>query len=352
MTDPDADAPQRARASTRPDPTPRPIAAPPHRSAPGRRRGLGRRRAGSPSSLVAVLAGSRCSCPASRSARARRRRRARRPTRQAAFQPFWDTYRSITEDYAGGPVDRKTLDRRRDPGHDRRARRPVLRLPQPRRVPPVAAGPVGPVRGHRRRGRDASDQRPATARRSAPAAAWSSSQPIAGAPAEKAGLLAGDRDHGDRRHDRRRADRRRGAGQGPRTEGHDGHPHDRARRGARRSTSPIVRDVIVQPRSSAQLARRRRRRLHQARRLQRPAPRPTSDDGRGATSPPAQKLIIVDLRGNPGGFVTDAQQVDQPVRRRPGPRSSRQEDAAGNAHADAGPGRWRRHRSGRSRSSS
>ncbi len=28
---------------------------------------------------------------------------------QAAFQPFWDTYRSITEHYAGGPVDRKAL---------------------------------------------------------------------------------------------------------------------------------------------------------------------------------------------------------------------------------------------------
>ncbi len=26
-----------------------------------------------------------------------------------AFQPFWDTYRAVTENYAGGPVDRKTL---------------------------------------------------------------------------------------------------------------------------------------------------------------------------------------------------------------------------------------------------
>ena len=25
----------------------------------------------------------------------------------AAFQPFWDAYRSITQDYAGGPVDRR-----------------------------------------------------------------------------------------------------------------------------------------------------------------------------------------------------------------------------------------------------
>ena len=27
----------------------------------------------------------------------------------AAFQPFWDAYRSVTQDYAGGPVDRKKL---------------------------------------------------------------------------------------------------------------------------------------------------------------------------------------------------------------------------------------------------
>ncbi len=28
---------------------------------------------------------------------------------QGAFQPFWDTYRAVTQDYAGGPVDRKAV---------------------------------------------------------------------------------------------------------------------------------------------------------------------------------------------------------------------------------------------------
>ena len=78
---------------------------------------------------------------------------------QAAFQPFWDTYRSITEDYAGGTVDRKALIEGAIPRVIALARRSVFRLPQPRRVPSVAAGAVRAVRGHRRPGRGAAHER-------------------------------------------------------------------------------------------------------------------------------------------------------------------------------------------------
>ena len=50
-------------------------------------------------------------------------------------------------------------DRRSDPRHDRRPRRPVLGLPQPGGVPPVAPGPVRPVRRDRRPGRDPPGER-------------------------------------------------------------------------------------------------------------------------------------------------------------------------------------------------
>ncbi len=53
----------------------------------------------------------------------------------AAFRPFWDTYHTITDRYAGGRG-RPRRDRPgRHPGHDRVARGPVFLVPHVRGVP-------------------------------------------------------------------------------------------------------------------------------------------------------------------------------------------------------------------------
>ena len=104
-----------------------------------------------------------CSCPATRWA-ARPPREPGTPAAEGeAFQPFWDTYHTISDRYAGGEVDRTTRRPGRHPRHDRRARRPVLGVPDLGRVPPEPAGDQRPVRGHRRRDRDAGARRHARA---------------------------------------------------------------------------------------------------------------------------------------------------------------------------------------------
>ena len=42
-------------------------------------------------------------------AASRRSSRARPPFEEDAFQPFWDTYETISERYAGGDIDRQAL---------------------------------------------------------------------------------------------------------------------------------------------------------------------------------------------------------------------------------------------------
>src|SRR4029453_14973844 len=87
------------------------------------------------------------------------------------------------------------------------ARRSVLGVPDPGGVPLGAAGPVGPVRGDRRRDRDALGVRPDQRLRDAwpgahphrrraapfvPEALLIVVAPLEGSPAEKAGLEPGD----------------------------------------------------------------------------------------------------------------------------------------------------------------
>ena len=210
-------SPAATAASTRPprlppaDRRPRRPSAPEReprrrRVAPRRRRGSDRRR----DRLVAVLGRAR---PVPVRLRARppgRPRRARRPTSRRRSSRSGTPIDAITERLrrrAGRPQDAR---RGRHPGHDRRPRRPVQRLPQPRRVPPVAAGISGQFEGIGaeigRVGSAADGDCPtlgAGLRHGRHRAARRRS------PAEKAGLLAGDRITGDRRHARRRADRRR-----------------------------------------------------------------------------------------------------------------------------------------------
>ena len=236
---------------------------------------------------------------------------------QAAFQPFWDTYRSITQDYAGGPVDRKKLIDGRDPRDDRRARRPVLGLSQPRRVPPVAPGPVragsrGSAPRVETRRLDGHGRLPDARRR---LRAWSSSSRSPGAPAEKAGPAG--------RRPASRPSTGRPSTAGPRTR------RSRRSAGPKGTTVtltivrgdgapfdlPIVRDVIVRARGPA------------------PGPWPTARSATSAwpgsaTGRPrdfgaavagrrrgrAEEARSSTCAATPAGYVTDAQQVDQPVR--------------------------------------
>ena len=124
-----------------------------------------------------------------------------------AFQPFWDTYRAVTERYAGGDVDRKAiiegaikgmigaLD---DPYSQYLTSRGVQG--QPARASPASSRGSGHDRHGRRGGR-----RPRLHRRSAPDCRLVVVAPLAGSPAEKAGLRPGDVIDRDRR-------RRRSAG--------------------------------------------------------------------------------------------------------------------------------------------
>ena len=205
--------------------------------------------------------------------------------------------------------------RGRDQGHDRLARRPVLAVPDARRStrPRSRASRASSRASARRSGRSTRAGATAALHRR-----WAHGLPArgrraagTGSPAEKAGLLPGD-------VDRRRSTARplagltvdEARGTGPRPEGHRRSRSDRsgAARGATFEVA-ITRASSSSPRSS-------RRDLaggnvgyiklagfsdHAAGRVRRRPSRRTSRRG--------EKKLIVDLRGNPGGFVTAARDI-------------------------------------------
>ena len=102
---------------------------------------------------------------------------------QVAFQPFWDAYRAVTQDYAGEPVDRKILVDGAIKGHDRLARRPLLDVPLAGRVPALAPGAVGRrSRASGRTSRCAGRAGPGRAPSSAGGCSLVVVEPIAGGP--------------------------------------------------------------------------------------------------------------------------------------------------------------------------
>ena len=95
------------------------------------------------------------------------------PTSRAdAFQPFWDTYDAIEDRYAGGDVNQEALIRGAIRGMVEALEDPYSAYLTPEEYQSGPAGPVRPVRGHRRGDRHAvgDRRRRATARRSAPSA--------------------------------------------------------------------------------------------------------------------------------------------------------------------------------------
>jgi carboxyl-terminal processing protease len=226
---------------------------------------------------------------------------------QAAFQPFWDTYRSITEDYAGGSVDRKTI-------IDGAIRGMIGALGDPfsaylspdeyRRSLEGLSGTFGGI-GARIENRRLTGQ--GDCPKVGSGCVLAVVEPIQGAPAEKAGLQAGDI-----------------------IERVDGTPLDglttaealsriRGPKGTsvtlsilRGSAAPfdltIVRDAIVQKEVEVKtLAGGAVGYI----RLAGFSDRAAVDFGAAVSADVAagRQELIVDLRGNPGGYVTDAQKV-------------------------------------------
>lgn len=246
---------------------------------------------------------------------------------QAAFQPFWDTYRSITQDYAGGAVDRKTLVEGAIRGMIASLDDPFSAYLSPDEYRQSLQGLSGQFEGI---GAQVETRR-LSGTGDCPtlggACALIVVEPIAGAPAEKAGLLAGDRIAAidGTTVDGLTADQALAKVRGPRGT-------TVTLTVVRGTAAPldvaIVRDVIVQREVVA-------RTLADGAvgyiRLSGLSDRAAEQFGQEVAAHVAagRHKLVVDLRGNPGGFVTDAQRViSQFVPA--GTTIFFQEDAAGN----------------------
>ena len=226
---------------------------------------------------------------------------------QAEFQPFWDTYRSITQDYAGGTVDRKTLVEGAIRGMIASLGDPFSAYLSPEEYRQSLQGLSGQFEGI---GAQVETRR-LSGTGDCPtlggACALIVVEPIAGAPAEKAGLLAGDRIT---------------AIDGTTVDGTTGDQALAKVRGPKGTTvtltvvrgtaAPldvaIVRDVIVQ---REVVARTLAGGAVGYIRLSGFSDRAAEQFGQEVASDVAagRHKLVIDLRGNPGGFVTDAQRV-------------------------------------------
>ena len=74
--------------------------------------------------------------------------------RADSFQPFWDTYHTISSRYAGGEIDQQALVRGAIQGMVEALGDPYSAYLTPEEYQTGPPGPVRPVRGHRRRDRD------------------------------------------------------------------------------------------------------------------------------------------------------------------------------------------------------
>ena len=226
---------------------------------------------------------------------------------QGAFQPFWDTYRSVTQDYAGGPVDRKAVIDGAIRGMIAALGDPFSAYLSPDEYRKSLQGLSGTFEGI---GATTAVRR-LTGSGACPTLGGGCAllvvAPIQGAPADRAGLRAGDN-----------------------IVAVDGTPvdgltsdavlgHVRGPKGTAvtlqivRGNAPpfdlrIVRDTIVQPEVETRtLAAGSVGYI----RLAGFSDRAAADFGAAVATQIAagRRKLIVDLRGNPGGYVTDAQKV-------------------------------------------
>jgi carboxyl-terminal processing protease len=226
---------------------------------------------------------------------------------QAEFQPFWDTYRSITQDYAGGTVDRKTLVEGAIRGMIASLGDPFSAYLSPEEYRQSLQGLSGQFEGI---GAQVETRR-LSGTGDCPtlggACALIVVEPIVGAPAEKAGLLAGDRITAidGTTVDGTTADQALARVRGPKG--------TTVTLTVLRGTAPpldvaIVRDVIVQ---REVVARTLAGGAVGYIRLSGFSDRAAEQFGQEVAADVAagRHKLVIDLRGNPGGFVTDAQRV-------------------------------------------
>ena len=226
---------------------------------------------------------------------------------QAAFQPFWDAYRSVTEDYAGPPVERKKLIDGAIRGMIAALDDPFSAYLSPDEYRQSLQGLSGRFEGIGAR----VEARRLSGTGDCPTIGNGCGlvvvEPIRGAPAERAGLLAGDRIAAidGATVDGQTVDEALARVRGPKgttvvltiARG-TGAPFD----------LPIVRDVIVQPEVTAKtLAGGSVGYI----RLSGFSDQAASDFRKAVADDVAagRDRLILDLRGNPGGYVIAAQQV-------------------------------------------
>ncbi|MEA2537309.1 MAG: carboxyl-terminal processing protease [Chloroflexota bacterium] len=226
---------------------------------------------------------------------------------QAAFQPFWDTYRSITQDYAGGPVDRKTLVEGAIRGMIASLDDPFSAYLSPEEYRQSLQGLSGQFEGIGAQVQARRMSGTGDCPTLGGACALAVVEPIAGGPAEKAGVLAGDRITAidGSTVDGQTADQALARVRGPKGTSVSltivrgtGAPFDLV----------IVRDVIVQ---REVVARSLAGGALGYVKLSGFSDRAAEQFGAAIAADVAagRHKLIVDLRGNPGGFVTDAQRV-------------------------------------------
>ena len=203
-----------------------------------------------------------------------------------------------------------TLDPGRHPRDDRVARRSVLGVLTSDQYRQSLQGISGQFEGI---GAEIGRRRRPTARRAArrsgrPAASSSPSRST-GSPAEAAGSARRHRRVGRRRL-ARWPDGRRGTRQDPRAEGHRGRcSTSSAAAPTPISTSPITRDVVQTKEVEQQGAAPTARSATSGSPGFSDAAADQVVEALATTWPPGRTKLILDLRGNPGGFVTAARKV-------------------------------------------
>ncbi len=226
---------------------------------------------------------------------------------QTAFQPFWDAYRAVSQDYAGTPVERKTI-------VDGAIRGMIAALGDPfsqylsgdeyRRslqgLNGAFEGIGATVEARRLTG---SGDCPTLGNGCGLVVV----EPLPGAPAEKAGLRAGDRITAidGATVDGQTTDQALARVRGPKG---TTVTLTIVRAGGAPFSLPIVRAVIVQPEVESKTLGAGTVGYIKLAGFSDQAAR---DFATAVASDVAagRKKLVVDLRGNPGGFVTDAQQV-------------------------------------------
>ena len=225
----------------------------------------------------------------------------------AAFQPFWDAYRSITQDYAGGPVDHKELIDGAIRGMIGALDDPFSAYLSPEEYRQSLQGLSGQFEGIGAQVETRRVSGDGACAAIGDGCAFIVVEPTPDAPAAKAGLLAEDRIVAidGATVDGLTSDQALAKVRGPKGTTvilsiirAGGAPFD----------LPIVRAVIIQPEVTARTLADGSVGYVRLRGFSDRAAGQFSQAVAADVAAGRQKLIV-DLRGNPGGYVLDAQQV-------------------------------------------